>query len=221
MARKRQELDGDLSPAAISQDAEDIMRADSADTPKPRRKATRASLLEKYKDFPGIKVIARRLNDPDSSDGVDIRLNDEPSHSEDPKGTRRLWYVRWINTDNHGRWHKVMNVLGFVPVRMSELQNAEEVAGLAKSEDGLVRMGDRGKEVLVKQPLELYNDRKSSEQERRQRRAINARLVKEELANLAGSKLGSEAGDTIHSEFSVEYAPQRRSTIGDEIADRA
>lgn len=186
---------------------------------KKQQKAARTGLqaiLEKYKDFPGIDVIERRLNDPDGSDSLDIRLKDEPSHGEDPQGKKRKWYLRWVNTENHGRWHKVINVLGYVPVKVSELQSLEEIAGLAKSEDGNVRMGDRGKEVLVKYPLELYTVRKQAEQDRRNRRARNAKLVKQELAESAGRSLGSHAGDTVHDEFTVEYK-EHRSTISDEL----
>lgn len=181
------------------------------------RQAPAQTILEKYADFPGIKVIERRLTDPDGADGLDIRLRDEPPAGVDPQGLKRKWFLRWINTESQGRWHKAINVLGYVAVKLEELQSAEEIAGLAESKDGLVRTGDRGKEVLVKQPLELYTYRKQQEWDRRNRRARNAKLIKAELAEAAGRELGSEAGDTVHgSGFSVEYK-EHRSTIGAEL----
>lgn len=190
----------------------------AADAPKKRAKrASHQDILDKYADFEGIKVVSRALNDPDGNADDGIRLADEPGYDVDPFGQRRKWHVRWVNTAEGGRWHTVINRKGFVAVKTTELRNADDVAGLAKSEDGFVRRGDHGKEVLVKQPLELYTLRKREELDRRNRRSRNAKLVKEELANSAGRSLGSEAGDTIHDEFSVEYAPQRRTTIAEEL----
>lgn len=184
---------------------------------KRAKRTTAADLLEKYKDFEGISVVSRVLNDPDGAGDDGIRLKDEPGFDVDPQGKRRIWHLRWVNTAQSGRWQSVVNRKGFIAVKLSDLANANDVAGLSKSDDGLVRRGDHGKEVLVKQPLELYTFRKREEHDRRTRRAKNAKLVKEELAQSAGQALGSEAGDTIHDEFSVEYAPQRRTTVGEEL----
>lgn len=180
------------------------------------------SLLDKYKDFGGVKVIERRLENPDPVGSLPIRLKDEPSHSEDPLGHKRTWYLRWINGEIDGRWAQIVDGMGYVAVTVDELQNPQAIAGLAKSEDGLVRKGDRGKEILVKMPLELYHAIKRAQQERRERRARNARLVKQDLADSAGRTLGDEAGETIDKSFTVDVLKRHKSTIGEELdGDRA
>lgn len=190
--------------------------------------AAPVSLLEKYKDFPGIRAVQRRLEHPDHDPGsVAIRLNDEPSFLDDATGRKRKWYLRWVNSGEEGRWSLVTDVKGYVPVRLSELRSPDTVTGLHKlAEDGsdpIVRRGDRGQEVLVKMPLELYTYVKQKQEEARKRRARNARLVKEDLANAAGRDLGSEAGDTLHDDFSVSVKAARTS-LQDELGadeDRA
>lgn len=186
-------------------------------------------LLEKYKDFGGIKVIERRMLDPESDPGSPaIRLKDEPSFIQDPRGKRRIWHLRWVNGGQEGRYSAVIDGKGYVPVRRSELQNPDSVTGLhieaTDGADPVVRRGDRGQEILAKIPLELYTELKRRQQDARQRRARNAKLVKQDLADSAGRELGSEAGDAIHDEFSVEVRRGRRTTLGAEMGleeDRA
>lgn len=176
-------------------------------------------LLEKYKDFKGIGVIERRLQDPELPGSIPIRLKDEPTYLQDPQGKRRKWYLRWINALEAGRFALVTDTMGYVPVRSDELQNAESVMGLSESKDGIVRRGDKGGEVLVKMPHELYTAIKQKQQEARQRRARNAKLVKQDLAEQAGRQIGSEAGDAIHDDFTVEVKRGRRTTIQDELGE--
>lgn len=178
------------------------------------------SLLDKYKDFPGIAVVERRLESPDAPGSIAIRLKDEPTYLEDPQGKKRRWYLRWVNAGQEGRYAQVVDGMGYVPVRASELQNRDAVTGMYQGKDDdadpVVRRGDRGQEVLAKMPLELYNAVKRKQQELRQRRATNAKRVKADLADSAGRQLGDEAGQTVHDEFSVELR-QRRTTLGDEL----
>jgi hypothetical protein len=179
------------------------------------------ALLEQFKDFPGIKVIERRLQNPDLPGTLPIRLKDEPTHIEDPQSKKRLWYVRWINGGQEGRSTTVTDALGYVPVQIEELQNPNMLAGIQKtSQDGVVRRGDHGQEWLAKMPLQLYNAIKAKQQEIRRRRDRNAKFVKDDLANAAGREMGSEAGDTIHDEFSVEIT-RSKSTYGAELIDEA
>lgn len=175
------------------------------------------ALLEKYKDFKGIKVLERRLDHPDLPGSLPIRLNDEPEYIQDPEGKRRKWYLRWINGGEAGRFSQVTDAMGYVPVYRDELQNQDSVLGLAESKDGIVKRGDKGQEVLVKMPLELYNAIKSRQQQARTRRSRNAKLMKEDLANAAGRSLNSEAGDFVHDDMSLEVKRGRRTTLGDEL----
>lgn len=194
--------------------------------PRPRKTPTMdtpapASILDKYKDFPGIKVLERRFEHPDLPGSLPIRLKDEPDFAADPDGSRRLWYVRWINGGIDGRFAQATDALGYVPVRLDELQNPQAIAGLHSATDGLVRRGDRGVEVLVKMPLELYNEVKRRQQARRERRAKNATLVKQDLAESAGRSLGDEAGETIHAGLQVTAYHRRKTTLADELHERS
>lgn len=181
--------------------------------------ATPTSLLEKYKDFPGIKVVERRMENP-TIGSIAIRLTDEKSYLDDPRGKYRKWYLRWINSAQDGRYAEVIEGMGYVPVRASELQNKDAVTGMyhGKDEemDPIVRRGDRGSEILVKMPLELYNATKTRHRELRDRRSRNAKQVKSDLADAAGRQLGDGAGQTIQDEFSVEMR-QRPTTLGEEL----
>ena len=138
------------------------------DTPKPKH-----ALIEKYADFEGIAVLERRFENPVTPGTLPIRLKDEPTHIQDPLGKKRKWYVRWINGQIEGRTSQVTDALGYVPVHLDELQNPQAVTGLSKSDDGIVRRGDKGQEFLVKMPLELYTEVKA-----RQRSAIHRRTRK-------------------------------------------
>lgn len=182
------------------------------------------SLLEKYKDFPGIEAITRRIDNPEHEPGsVDVRLVGEPDYVTDPHGRKRIWKTRWINGGQEGRFSMVTDVKGYVPVRLSELRNPDQITGRHTiAEDGpdpIVRRGDKGIEVLVKMPLELYSFVKAKQEEARKRRARNAKAVKEDLANAAGAQLGSEAGDMIHDEFSLSVKQQRRTSLAEELGD--
>ena len=174
------------------------------------------SLLEKYKDFKGIAVLERRLESPDLPGTLAIRLKDEPTHLVDPQGKKRTWYLRWINGGEAGRFSQVTDLLGYVPVRIDELQNPESVLGASESKDGIVRRGDRGQEVLVKMPLELYTAIKARQQDLRERRFHNAAAVKSDLANAAGQSLGDEAGETVQNDFRLSIQ-HHRSTLGAEL----
>lgn len=175
------------------------------------------ALLEKYKEFPGIKVLERRLSSPDLPGTLPIRLSDEPAYLQDPQGTKRKWYLRWVNGAQDGRYSQVTDSMGYVPVKIEELQNREAIAGMAESKDGIVRRGDRGQEVLVKMPLEVHTLIKRKQQDLRTRRSRNAKAVREDIANVAGRELGSQAGDMVHDEFSVEITRGKRTTIGEEL----
>jgi hypothetical protein len=178
-----------------------------------------AELLTKYKDFKGINVIERRLQDPDLPGSVPIRLKDEPAYLQDPLGKKRKWYVRWINGAEAGRFALVTETMGYVPVLRDELQHSDGLMGLSDSKDGIVRRGDRGNEVLVKMPLELYTAIKRKQEDKRQRRARNVKSVREDLANMAGAQVGSQAGDFVADEMTVEVKRQRRTTVAKELGE--
>jgi len=189
----------------------------------PRDGGLPPELKEKYKDFPGIRAIDRRVLSGDEQGTVDIRLKGEPAYVDDPLGKKRAWYTRWINTKWPGRWAHVTQVLGYVPVTLSELLDPDVIADRFRTPtdgtDPMVRRGDRGEEVLVKYPLELYTYAKRQKQQLRERRARNAKLVKEEIANNAARQLGDEAADGIYDDFNLTLR-RTKTTLGAELTEQ-
>ena len=182
----------------------------------PRTKADRDALLNKYADFEGIDVVERRFANPIAPGSLPIRLKDEPTHAQDPTGKKRKWYVRWINGEIDGRTAQIRDVMGYVPVRVDELQSADSISGLSPTTDGIVRRGEKGREWLAKMPLELYTEVKRRQRETLNTRQRNAKMVRQDLAEAAGAQLGDEAGTTLEHGLSVEIKRQR-TTLADEM----
>lgn len=186
----------------------------------PRTLALPAHLREKYKDFAGIGAVERRVLSGELPGSVDLRLKEDPDYLSDPMGRKRYWYLRWINTAIPGRWSNVTQGLGYVPVKLSELRDQDSVADLYREvgdRDPIVKRGDKGKEVLVKIPHELYTLAKHSQKENRDRRSRNAKQVKADMANAAAGALGDEAADTIHDEFNLTLR-RSKTTLGEEMS---
>ena len=182
-----------------------------------------AELLDRFKDYPAIDVIERRFTDPNDPGSLPILLKDEPKyccmntdHQRQLKPgavkchlcklPARKWHIHTCNTDIQGRWAQ-MKSKGYVPVLVKELQDTEDVSDLVKKTEDTgeiyVRRGDRGKEITMKQPLELYNYIKA-QQARRRKASSNAKAFRTELAERAANakdELGrdaDEAAETIY-----------------------
>lgn len=200
---------------------------------------TPEALLERFKDFPAINVIARRFSNPNDPGSLPILLKDESpdvcTNSEHQNRIRtsqtvctmcrpsrpvRKWFVYWVNTAREGRWAN-MKEKGYVPVDISELQDVEDVSDRVKNPgDSYVRRGDTGKEVLMKMPLEVSLYIKRQQQEIRTARFGSKKQVQSDLSELAGREFGDEAGQTIHDGgIQIESMRRVRSTLGDEAND--
>lgn len=136
----------------------------------------------------------------------------------------RKWYVRWVNTAEGGRWSQI-KAKGYVPVEVRELRDEQDVADLVKQKtDGkvYVRRGDSGKEILCKMPLELFTYLKRQQRESQALRNNSKRAMADDLANAAGTELGDEAGQTIHSGgIKIESMRRSQSTLADEAESDA
>lgn len=197
--------------------------------------ASRDALLARFKDYPAIDILSRRFNDPNDPGSVPILLKDEDrdacvntDHQNRirPAATTchlckkpvRLWYVRFINTTQEGRWAQI-RAKGYVPVETTELNDLEDVADLVKSgNDRYVRRGDRGQEILVKMPLELYIEIKKRQRDLRKKNSLSSKKLQSDLAEAAGEQLGDEAGQTLHDGgIKVESLRATRSTLAEEV----
>lgn len=201
--------------------------------------ATPAGLLERFKDFPAIDVIERRLLDPNDPGSLPILLQDEADqccvNSDHQNKLRagattchlchkptRRWYVRFCNTSQEGRWAQI-RAKGYVPVELRELKDEQDVADLVKNKEAsgsvYVRRGDRGQEVLVKMPLELYNEIKRRQRATRASALSSRAKMQDDLAESAGRELGDEAGQMIHDgEIRVESMKRSRTTLAEEAS---
>jgi hypothetical protein len=141
-----------------------IRTRESAIREEQQRTVPVEDLQRKFKDFEGIEVAERRLLNPDVWHSVAQRLNDEPSFGEDPHGLQAKWMLRWINTAHPNRYSHVVGNLGYVPVQWTELRDADKLAG-AFREGEFVRRGDKGVELLVKMPKELFQAIKARQRE--------------------------------------------------------
>lgn len=206
-------------------------------TPAPVKLADPSDLVARFKDFPGISVIERRLNDPNDPGSLPILLKDEAqgccvntdhqnklkagaTHCHLCKRPARKWYVRFANTSQEGRWAQIRSK-GYVPVEVAELKDEQDVADLIHKTEATgqtyVRRGDRGQEVLVKMPLELYNEIKRRQRAQREAALGSKAKMQADLAESAGSELGDEAGQMIHDgEIRVESMTRERTTYGRE-----
>lgn len=198
---------------------------------------TAADILERFKDYPALDVVSRRFSNPDDPGSLPILLKDEQprcclnsDHQRQlkPGATKchlcklaaRKWHIHTCNTTIEGRW-ATMKSKGYVPVLVSELQDSEDVSDLVKvkEDDGsvYVRRGDRGKEITMKQPLEIYNYIKTLQAKQRRARERNPRLQQEELAERAGADLGDEAGSFVHGGgIQVESMTRSKTTLEEE-----
>lgn len=133
--------------------------------------------------LPGVMEIwDRRLINPDERGSEQILLK------------QAGFVTRWINTAIAGRLHRAQHSQGWVPVRMTELHNPQQIADLVASVDGLVRRGDRGQEVLHKMPVKVYEAIQARKVELRLQRD---RKIREDLAQAAATRYGGEAGDAV------------------------
>jgi hypothetical protein len=206
---------------------------------------TKEKLLEEFKDYAGINVIERRFANPNDPGSLPILLKDEAdtccmstghqskvlSRSQTtcreklPSGARcglpvRHWHIYIIDTTADGRWAQ-MKTKGYVPVLVEELKDTEDVTALVrqKEDNGAVyaRRGDRGKEIVMKIPLPLYNQIKADQLTRVNAGLTSKKKLQAELSEGAGRELGDEAGQTIHNGgIQVESLSRSRSTLADE-----
>lgn len=209
-------------------------------TPKPLKPAslgplpTVDELKALFKDAPNFEVLSRRFLSPNLPGSLPILLNDESAdccvNSEHINRLRpgavschicsrpaRKWYVRWFNLAKENR-NAEMRQLAYLPVQIAELQDANDISDLYRSkEDQFVRRGDRGQEVLAKQPIAAFNYIKAKQREAWNATALQPKKVKASLANAAGATFGDEAGQTIHDgEIQVERFNRRQTSLENE-----
>lgn len=201
-----------------------------------------ASLAARFKDFPAIAVLERRFENPADPGSLPILLKDESpdccvnsDHQTKlkPGATTcklcdrpaRKWFVYWVNTAKEGRWAQI-KAKGYVAVEVKELADAQDVADLVKQQEEsgaiLVRRGDRGQEILCKQPLEAWLYIKALARNQAKAKANSAKARREARAEAAGQGLGDQAGQEIYDgAIKEEYHRTSRTTLEEEAEELA
>lgn len=206
-------------------------------TPPMPAELTKDTLRDAFADFPAIDLLERRFLNPQDPGSLPILLKDDPpdacinsehqnlvkphqTHCQRCKRPVRKWFVYWGNTAKQGRYSQLM-AKAYVPVEVKELRDEMDIADLVKQKDDqarvFVRRGDRGQEILMKQPLAAWNLIKAKA--RAQKAAKQASPIKrrEALAEAAATELGSEAAERIYAgEIREESFTRHRTTLGEE-----
>lgn len=208
-------------------------------TPAPVMEVTADTLHEAFKDFPAIDLLERRFLDPRDPGSLPILLRDEDpnacvnsehqnlvkpnqTHCKVCRRPVRKWFVYWGNTAKQGR-HSQMTAKAYIPVEVVELRDKGDIADLVQQKDDgarvYVRRGDRGQEMLYKQPLAAFNIIKTKARELKAAKQSTAKQRREALAEAAGRELGSEAADHIYGGgIKEEYFRTSKTTLGEEAA---
>jgi hypothetical protein len=172
------------------------VKARLKETVAQQRKVSDADLVEAFKEFENITVAERRLTDPNLPNALPIRLKDEPQEHEDRRGTRRKWYLRWINLAMPNRHHIAQQSLGYAPVRWEELQTAEVISNPFKG-DEFVRRSEGGKEALMKMPMALYRRIKAKQHEQHARTMTGRALKESAIAAAVARGLSPEDSESV------------------------
>ncbi len=180
--------------------------------------AEQAALMEEFKDYPAIETVGRRI-DHGTDANMDIRLTTEPSITDDPRGLKRHWKLRWFNFVKDGRSQEAA-AKGYMKVLWEELQDPESIATGTKA-DPFVRKGDKGLEVLHKIPLKLFEFTKRTEGLRAQGLLNSESKMRNLLSNRVADMAGSmgdnadQAGSMVASKrFQVTATPFETEHVG-------
>lgn len=121
-------------------------------------------------------------------------VNPGPQSSTAIQLTIKGMTTRWINTAIEGRHHKAVHEQGWQPVPLKLLKDPESIPDLYKHPHGIVCRGERGKEVLMMMPEEVF---KRIQRRKAELNTKSIRNLRAEMAQAAASKFGAEAGDFV------------------------
>lgn len=102
--------------------------------------------------------------------------------------------TRWINTILEGRYHNAVYEQGWQPVPVKLLQDPSSIPDLYKHPHGIVCRGERGKEVLMMMPQDVF---KRIQRRKAELTTASLRKIRSEMAQAAASKFGAQAGEFI------------------------
>ena len=126
-----------------------------------------------------INIWERRFINPGPTGDIPIPLKD-PSFE-----------VRWINTQQEGRFHRATREEGWVPVKPSELVDDPELLGLQTADDRVCR-GEKNAEILMKIPAAVFD---KIRHRKAQLVTESLKRTKGKVAEAIAERHGANAGD--------------------------
>lgn len=137
---------------------------------------------------PKVSVLERRLENPFGSPSVEIQL----------KGSKK-WALRIVNANvRSARIHQVIHNMGWEWVLVNELPSPPEDLGF-RDLDGRVVRGEKGEEVLVKMPLEEYNQIQQAKAAKNLK-GLGKKQTLEQAAQMAATQgMGDQAAEAIYN----------------------
>ena len=137
------------------------------------------------------KIWERRLVNPLHTDSPGVSIKEQ-----------ERWELRWIDTARQGRFYTASREQGWVPVHPNELEDTPDNLGLTSHNDGQVRRGIKGQEVLMKMPRAVMVRIR-----RRKAEIVSAGLkkTKQNLAQAAANRFGTEeAADFVMGKGDID-----------------
>lgn len=108
------------------------------------------------------------------------------------------WQTYIANTYQDESAFYQMKEKGWVPLEPADLDCKVEDSGFRLSPDGYLVRGAQGREMVFKMDADDYRQLAMAKTAANMRGIGSASKIKSDMANAAGSALGSEAGDYIH-----------------------
>lgn len=107
----------------------------------------------------------------------------------------------WINTEEAGRLHHVVNTLGWAPVRSAWLDGGTMSGAWSTSPEGYLTRGEKGQDVACLMPTRFFAARMRALAEARSERARDVSHLKKHVAEDAaagGDPQGAERMARMH-----------------------
>lgn len=90
-------------------------------------------------------------------------------------------------------------MLGWQPVRVEQLADAEQLGGFETNAAGEVVRGERGQERLMYMRKDVFEQIQRAKTARNMQGMGNAAATRADIVNRAGSELGAEAADKLNT----------------------
>ena len=154
--------------------------AAKTETPAPKRRPT-------------IDILERRAQ------GIGVHGTGSPRIDLKEPG----WECRWFNSEvSPDHIWRAKNQKGWENVTPAELADPEQIGGFQTSADGFVVRGERGREVLLKMPLD-YRKRIEAAKAKANIANMDPHKQKSDVVNAAGAVLGDQTASLMDKQMSV------------------